>query len=185
MHDLAEGYLPLIMKEVFQHTLDRIVFTEDKLNWMVQFYSHGWLHRHNVPPSICLNKRSLGQNAVQSLCLFRNLSLILPDMFWRRIWKHWQIKRLLGDNRNFRNVNQTLAIKHQQVSCTNKVFSYKDEFETAKIEPISRIVFQNDKLNLICEQIFETNVRSFLKTISFFFDELFPFFWWPFPFFRR
>ena len=49
---------------------------------------------------------------------------------------HQQIKRLLGDNRNFRNINKTLTIKHQQAASTSE-FSYKNEIETNTIKPVN------------------------------------------------
>lgn len=214
MHDLAEGVVPFLMKHLFTYAFNKKIFTENELNWMAQFYSYGWLYRHEIPSSICLNKRSLGQNAVQSICLFKHLPMILYEYreneHLQNVWpcvisllrileivysyevtdevleilraevrkhlasikdilhehlrpkhhfmlhypylfrimgplihlimmrfeaKHQQIKRLLGDNRNFRNINKTLAIKHQQAACTTE-FSYKNEIETNKIKPV-------------------------------------------------
>lgn len=79
MHDLAEGVVPFLLKKLFLHAFDKKIFTESELNWSTQFYSYGWLRRHEIPSSICLNKRSLGQNAVQSLCLFKHLPMILHE----------------------------------------------------------------------------------------------------------
>lgn len=201
---------------------------------MTQFYSYGWLHRHEIPSSICLNKRSLGQNAVQSLCLFKHLPLILYEYrdneHLKNIWpcvisllrvleiiysyevtdelvdiltaeirchlasiqkvldehlrpkhhfmlhypyiirimgplihlimmrfeaKHQQIKRLLGDNRNFRNINKTLADKHQQAACTAE-FSYKNDIETNKIKPTASAFIETHLKNYINARICET-----------------------------
>ena len=64
MHDLAEGVVPFLLKKLLLYAFEKKIFTENELNWMTQFYSYGWLDRHEIPSSICLNKRSLGQNAV-------------------------------------------------------------------------------------------------------------------------
>lgn len=235
MHDLAEGIIPFLMKNLFLYAFSTKIFTEDELKWMTQFYSYGWLHRHDIPSLICLNKRSLGQNAVQSLCLFRHMPMILYEYRGNKhlqtVWpcvisllrileilysyevtdelldilkleirnhlasiqnvlnehlrpkhhfmlhypyifrimgplihlimmrfeaKHQQLKRLLGDNRNFRNINKTLAIKHQQIASSAE-FSYKDEIETTKVLPVD-FRFQNKvKMEMRTnELIFET-----------------------------
>lgn len=227
MHDLAEGIVPFLIKNLLLHAFNKKIFNENDFNWMTQFYSYGWLHRHEIPSSICLNKRSLGQNAVQSLCLFKHLPMILYEYrhneHLRNVWpcvisllrileivysyevtdelldilkaeirshlasireilhehlrpkhhfmlhypylfrimgplihlimmrfeaKHQQIKRLLSDNRNFRNINKTLANKHQRAGSTAE-FSYKNEIETKKINPsnpsfIATLQLEND-----------------------------------------
>lgn len=44
---------------------------------MIQFFDYGILYTKNKPFAVNLDKRSLGQNATQPLCLFRNIPFIL------------------------------------------------------------------------------------------------------------
>lgn len=44
---------------------------------MIQFFDYGFLNQQNIPSEINLEKRSIGQNARQSLCLFQNIPFIL------------------------------------------------------------------------------------------------------------
>lgn len=220
------GIVPFLLKHLFLFSFDKKIFTENGLNWMAQFYSYGWLHRHDIPSSICLIKRSLNQNAAQSLCLFRHMPMILYEYreneHLQIIWpcvisllrvleilycyessdelidilkreirhhlasvqdilkqhlrpkhhfmlhypyffrimgplihlimmrfeaEHQQIKILLGDNRNFRNINKTLAMKHQQVAVTTE-FSYKDEIQTAKVNPVDFEISEKLKIEM-------------------------------------
>lgn len=93
MHDICEGTIPFILKRMFICCFDLKLFGKDELNSMVQFYDYGFLNRRNIPSEINADKRSLGQNATQSLCLFRNISFILynyrqiPELedFWHSI----------------------------------------------------------------------------------------------------
>lgn len=235
MHVLAEGVVPFLLKHLFIFSFNKKIFTENDLNWMTQFYSYGWLHRRDIPSSICLTKRSLGQNAAQSLCLFRHMPMILYEYrenedlqivwpcvisllrvleilhcyessdelinilereirhhlasvqnilnehlrpkhhfmlhypYFFRIMgplihlimmrfeaKHQQIKRLLGDNRNFRSINKTLAMKHQQVAVTTE-FSYKNEIQTTKFNPVNFEIAKRMRMEMnINEQVSET-----------------------------
>lgn len=77
MHDICEGTIPFVLSLVFNSCITAKVFTPDNLNMMVQFFDYGMLNRRNIPSQINLDKRSLGQNASQSLCLFRNIPFIL------------------------------------------------------------------------------------------------------------
>lgn len=79
MHDLAEGVVPFLLKNLLGHVINEKVFSENDFNWMTQFYAYGYLHRHDIPSQICTTKRSLGQNAAQSLCLFRHMPMILYE----------------------------------------------------------------------------------------------------------
>lgn len=215
MHDLLEGCIPFLLKKVFTRCIEKRIFSESDLNWMIQFHKFGKLDRCNIPSSLELNKRSLGQNASQMLCLFRNLPFILSEYsehieikaIWRSITsllriteialaqivteielsilkrevmihlnsiiltfkehlrpkhhfllhyeaiirvmgplialtmmrfeaKHQQIKKMVGDNKNFRNINKTLAIKHQKMLSSN-IFCDKDVIETLKLSSVT------------------------------------------------
>lgn len=77
MHDLNEGLIPFLLKHFFTFCFSQHLFTLNELNWMVQFHDYGRLSQKNIPSNIGLDKRSLGQNAAQSKCLFQNLPYIL------------------------------------------------------------------------------------------------------------
>lgn len=77
MHDICEGTIPFILNRLFGICIDGKLFTLDQLNSMVQFFDYGFLSKKNIPSEINLDKRSLGQNAAQSLCLLRNIPFIL------------------------------------------------------------------------------------------------------------
>lgn len=215
MHDLLEGCIPFLLKKVFTRCIEKRLFSESNLNWMIQFHKYGELNRCNVPSSLELKKRSLGQNASQMLCLFRNLPFILREFsekneiksIWHSITsllriteialapiitdnelfilkrevkfhldsikitfdehlrpkhhfllhydtiirvmgplialsmmrfeaKHQQIKKMVGDNRNFRNINKTLANKHQKM-LPSSMFSEKNFIETIKLSSVT------------------------------------------------
>lgn len=90
MHDLHEGCIPFIMKELFKYVFKNNIFTESDLNSMVQFHNYGCLSQNRIPSMINVNKRSIGQNATQNLCLFRHLPFILyyfrEDTTLKAIW---------------------------------------------------------------------------------------------------
>lgn len=77
MHDLNEGAIPHLLKVFFEHNFAFKHFDIDQLRLMVQFHNYGWLNRKNIPSQIKLDARSIGQNAAQSMCLFRNLPFVL------------------------------------------------------------------------------------------------------------
>lgn len=49
----------------------------EELDNMIKCHDYGILDAKNIPSEIVLTRRSLGQNAAQSMCLFRNLPFIL------------------------------------------------------------------------------------------------------------
>lgn len=77
MHDLAEGAVPFLFKKLFGYGYHHKIFSEEELGLLIQFHDYGWLNRHKVPSIVLLDKRSIGQNASQSLCLLKNLPFIL------------------------------------------------------------------------------------------------------------
>lgn len=77
MHDVCEGTIPFALKVLFKFCFKSKLFTLSELNSMIQFFDYGILYTKNKPSAVNLDKRSLGQNATQSLCLFRNIPFIL------------------------------------------------------------------------------------------------------------
>lgn len=91
VYDLYEGTIPLILSLFFRKLIQLKLSSLDELSKIVQLFNYGFLDRRNIPSPIDLDKRSLGQNATQSVCLFRNIPFIFhryrdhPDLF--DIWK--------------------------------------------------------------------------------------------------
>lgn len=91
MHDLAEGCIPEILSQMFTFCFNQKIFSRDELDNLIKCYDYGTLNSKNVPSELNVNRRNLGQNAAQSLCLFRNLPFILhayknhPKL--KNVWK--------------------------------------------------------------------------------------------------
>lgn len=91
MHDVYEGAIPLILSLFFRKLIELKLSSLDELSKIVQLFNYGFLDRRNIPSPLDLDKRSLGQNATQSVCLFRNIPFIFhryrdhPDLI--EIWK--------------------------------------------------------------------------------------------------
>lgn len=206
MHDICEGTIPFALKVLFNFCFKSELFTPEELNSMIQFFDYGFLNRKNLPSAVQFEKRSLGQNASQSLCLFRQVPFILYRYHTQlnKIWpcmesllrvveimysyvitendleilnemifshleelkkhdsklnfipkhhfslhyarmirsngplihmnminyerKHKVLKDIANSTHNFKNINKTLAVKHQSLMCT-KGFTYVDDIQ--------------------------------------------------------
>lgn len=241
MHDLHEGCIPFLMNKLFKFSFRNKIFSEPELNSSVQFHNYGWLGHYKIPSMINLKKRSMGQNATQSLFLFRHLPFILyafrEDISLKEVWpcvtsllriveivlstelsnsdldllirqvnihlngvknllhehlrpkhhflvhyagiirkmgpiahmsmlrweaKHQQLKKSIKGNMNFRNINKTIAMKHQKALSIN---SYKDDVVTGRMKlvlddsPFLNQHFSNDN-----NEIFQINFLRFNNT---------------------
>lgn len=227
MHDLNEGAIPFVLKVLFEQIIALKLLKLEQLSMSIQLFDYGLLDRRNIPsPIVDLNKKSLGQNAGQSMCLIRNIPFILSrfrgHVSLNEIWnavllriinivyspkliednlinlekeitkfsklmlkftskikpkihfmqhypriirrmgpilhmnmfkferKHKELKAL--QTRNFKNVNQTVAKKHQQALCLNGV-SFIDDVQRGHMKPINNnhphidflaAIFEND-----------------------------------------
>lgn len=80
MHDLNEGVIPHLMAAFFNHCFKWKIFSLKKLKKMIFSYDFGYLSSRDKPSSnFSLLKRTLGQNAAQSKCLFVHIPYILHD----------------------------------------------------------------------------------------------------------
>lgn len=77
MHDINEGCIPKFLCEFFKSCFKMKIFSSDEIENLVKYYDYGSLSTADIPSRIDFDKRSLGQNASQSLCLFRHLPFIL------------------------------------------------------------------------------------------------------------
>lgn len=239
-HDHNEGSIPLLLKNFFELCIKLKCFEADHLNFMFQFHEYGWLNRKNIPSEIFLDKRSLGQNASQSICLFRNLPFVLyryKDVselgpMWKCIRlllqflviaysrelseqdltelesiasqflsqflecteehvhitpklhlmlhygpitrklgpvvdmstiryeaKHQHFKKITRRTNNFRNINKTMATRHQQQACLQG-FSIRDEIEHTKKKHIHLNTLTEYKEYLVGHEKFSADLME-------------------------
>lgn len=77
MHDINEGAVPFALKLLFNQIVASKIMNLSELSLTVQMFDYGFLNRRNIPSPIDVDKRSLGQNAAQSICLARNIPFVL------------------------------------------------------------------------------------------------------------
>lgn len=90
MHDLNEGNMVLVMRNLFNYLIKNALITEQQLADRFASFDYGELNESNKPSTFNLTKLNLGQNASQSKCLFLHLPFILYDFrnnkFLKRVW---------------------------------------------------------------------------------------------------
>lgn len=80
MHDLCEGTIPFLLKNLFSYCIGIHLFTnESELRNYALFYDYGILNSKNIPSAICFERRNLGQNASQLKCLMQNVPYLFHD----------------------------------------------------------------------------------------------------------
>lgn len=79
MHDLPEGILPHLLTHVILYGIAENIFAEHDLNSRIMFFDYGELNAKNIPSTLNLKKKKLGQNASQMKCLVENFPLILYE----------------------------------------------------------------------------------------------------------
>lgn len=77
MHDLNEGCMHFLLKDLFQYCVSKKILTENELKLRISNFDYGRLDDRNVPSHLNLDKDNLNQNATQSKCLFENIPFIL------------------------------------------------------------------------------------------------------------
>lgn len=79
MHDICEGVIPFLLRKLFQFCFKNKVFSEDRLNSMIEFFDFGILNGCKRPSTVLLTKSNCNQNATQNYVLMNNLPFILYD----------------------------------------------------------------------------------------------------------
>lgn len=79
MHDINEGAIHFTLEILFKQLTIQKIMNPQVLSLTVQFFKYGHLNRSNKPGPVDLEKHNLGQNASQSMCLFKNIPFILFD----------------------------------------------------------------------------------------------------------
>lgn len=77
MHDINEGCIPKFLSKFLKFCFKKKILSKDEFDNSVKFYDYGTLNSANIPSCVDWDKRNLGQNASQSICLFRHLPFIL------------------------------------------------------------------------------------------------------------
>lgn len=90
MHDLTEGVIPLVLKELFQFCVGSHICKLDDLKKLCAFYSYPKEFRNNKPSLINMTRQHLGQNSSQMKCLLLNLPFILYQFHtnteFKKVW---------------------------------------------------------------------------------------------------
>lgn len=90
MHDLTEGVIPLVLKNLFECCFDANMFKFEELKKMCNFHSYPKDFQRNKPSSISMTRQHLGQNSSQTKCLMLNLPFILykyrNNNAFRKVW---------------------------------------------------------------------------------------------------
>lgn len=215
MHDLTEGVIPLVFKNLFEFCFESKIFKFEELKILCNYYSFPKEFQRNKPSSISMTRQHLGQNSSQTKCLMLNLPFILykyrNNSEFRKVWicvqqiirifqmvhtlkfkktmlnelkdlisdflknlkeifkialtpklhylthyatvmekmgsltymsmmryeaKHSELKKIAQRVKNFRNINKTIAISHQEAMCI-KGNNLKDVFLFTKREKIN------------------------------------------------
>lgn len=91
MHDLNEGCIPFLLKNLFTFLIKSKIISEENLLKKFQYYDYGFLNRGQTPSVINLNKKSLNQNSSQTKCLFFHVPFVLYSVLQQKslrdIWK--------------------------------------------------------------------------------------------------
>lgn len=78
MHDINEGIIPMLLKELFQYCIEQKILTLDQLKNRVSVFNYGSLFKKDVPSELLLGKSNLNQNAAQLYCL----AICTPYILW-------------------------------------------------------------------------------------------------------
>lgn len=90
MHDIFEGVGAFALEEVFGYCINHKIATFQQIQSMVHCYNFGVLSKKNIPSKINLDKKNLGQNASQALCLILHIPYIL-SVFKNELENVWDI----------------------------------------------------------------------------------------------
>lgn len=77
MHDLYEGVITCLLKNVFLFCIEKKIFKHKELVDFIQYHVYPKNFRRDKPSILRIDKSNLGQNAAQMKCLFFNIPFIL------------------------------------------------------------------------------------------------------------
>lgn len=77
MHDLCEGVVSCLLKNVILYCIGKKVFKEKEIKHIIQHYDYPKSYRRDKPSILRIDRSNLGQNAVRMKCLLFNIPFIL------------------------------------------------------------------------------------------------------------
>lgn len=82
LHDLLEGVAQYEIKLLFGYLTSQNFISEQDLLFRIYSFDYGFLERKNRPTKVILESagNSIGLNSIQTLCLVKNLPLLLGDI---------------------------------------------------------------------------------------------------------
>lgn len=131
MHDISEGAIPFVLKNLFEHCINKKIFTKETLVNKAQFYNYG-MKKNVVPSMIVLNKGCLNQTASQSMSLFLHIPFILFE-YKDKIGKMWEcittlqkiVQILFSPNITKEDIQDLRKYVSQHLSFIQKHFNVK------------------------------------------------------------
>lgn len=132
MHDLNEGVIPKLLKNIFEYFFAEGLVTENELNSRIKSFDYGISQQRNVPNSVFLKKKNLGQNATQSRCLLFHLPFLLAnfrnDIRVKHVWI--LVESLLRIMQTFysRKVNEEQLVA-LEIAVSTFLSKFREKFE--------------------------------------------------------
>lgn len=129
MHDVFEGVVGFQLEEVFRYCLRENITTLSRLQSLVDNYYYGYLEK-SKPSKLNIDKKNVGQNASQALCLILHLPFILfpfkekLQSIWLSVESLLQIIQILLSD----EVNDAFDLKRLSELITTHLKCHKDFF---------------------------------------------------------
>lgn len=91
-HDIYEGTGPFLVENLINLCVKAKVFTYDDITSYIHFFDYGRLNQNNIPITLSIGSKSLGQNASQMRCLMLHLPFIFYDFKGhKKVRELWEI----------------------------------------------------------------------------------------------
>lgn len=129
MHDVFEGIVGFLLEEVFKYCVRENITSLYRLQSLVDNYYYGYLQK-NKPSKLNIDKKNVGQNASQALCLILHLPFILFPFkeklqpIWLSVESILQIIQILLSD----EVDDAFDLKRLSEMITTHLKCYKDFF---------------------------------------------------------
>ena len=96
MHDVLEGVAQLEIKLLLGYFMENDIVPQQDIYNRIYSFNYGFMERKNRPTRLNLEQagNGIGLNAIQTLCLIRNMPLIFGDVI-NEDDQHWQLLLLL------------------------------------------------------------------------------------------
>lgn len=130
MHDVFEGVVGFLLEAVFNYCIDQNIEKLHHLQSLVENYYYGCLWK-NKPSKLNVDKKNVGQNASQALCLILHLPFILYPFkeklqpIWLAVESLLQIIQILLSD----EVDNAIDLKRLSELITTHLSCYIDFFK--------------------------------------------------------